>query len=102
MLCHISQALNPKSKEMELICLIRKQETNHKAVSLTRIIEELILRSCSGRTSFIKVQGYILGVLVGGRQQELEYLFGSVKIGKNVSPGLAQNTQAHSGLKMQY
>lgn len=51
---HIPQALTQKSEEMELICLIRKQETNHKAVSFTGLIEELILRPHFGRKSVIK------------------------------------------------
>lgn len=44
-----------KSEDIELICLIRKQETNHKAVNLIRLIEELILRSCSRRKSVVKI-----------------------------------------------
>lgn len=54
-ICHISQALIQKSAEMELICLIRKWETNHIAVSLTELIEELILRSRSERKSVMKI-----------------------------------------------
>lgn len=90
---------NSKSEEVQLLCLKRKQETNQKAV---RLIEELILRSRSGRKSVIQVQDYILVVLVRGRKQEIEYLFGSVKIGKKVYPGLTQNIQALFGLKIQH
>lgn len=68
---------------MELICLIGKQETNHKAVSLPGLTEELVLRSHSGKKSVMKVQDHIFGVLVRDRRQELEFLFGSVKIGKS-------------------
>lgn len=53
--CHFTSTKPQNSLEMELIFFIRKQETNHKAVSLTELIEKLILRSHSGRKSVMKV-----------------------------------------------
>lgn len=54
-LSYFTSTKSQKGAEMELIFLIRKQETNHKAVSLTKLIEKLILRSRSGRKSVMKV-----------------------------------------------